>query len=351
MKKYFLPFFLAIAIVLPSIFVLPISSIGENIPTIFINDDAWYKYRLLPVINENEEPCIPVTAFTAVPGISVTFDQSYMCYVITTEDERFLSINVETKRYLNQDGERGSISVLGEEEEYYISAKKAADLLGIGIEQAVFYDKDVVRLYSEEELHPLEIIIDYYVAAPDVFIDGASSGGSVNRGKILSCVLDISHLKNNSIASMIQLAESINITMTFALDYKFAEDPKNTARILNLASDGHSFAISIDKSSDVPALEQAKRCNAVFTRLIKQKTLLILFEGDSAELSQNGYNILNTSAKISQINNVEDFNFKRNRAIILDSIDIMNQTKLIAIVRTAEADGRKTSALNPLCGK
>lgn len=349
--KQSLAFLLAIILILPIIFFSSVSAIGENIPTIFIDNEAWYKYRLLPLIMYEEEHCVPISVFSGFDFLGVSFNEIYGCYLITSETGEFLSVNTEKGRYLDHRGERGNITVLRGEKEYYISAVKAAEVLGLGIELTVFYDKDVVRLYSKEELQPLEILIDYYVASPDSIIGSASPGGAISRSDIFSAVADISDVKTDVINTLLDLADSINVTMTFAVNAEFVSNNKNLPILLKIAASGHTFAISIDPESDIDPLSQAEKCNDLLYQLFKQKTLLVLGSNDKSRLSEKGYTVLSNMQKISEISSIESLNLKRVRLIFFDSTNMMNQSKFIAIARAVSDAGKKVAALNPLTGK
>ena len=345
-------FLMAFIILFSIISIGSASAIGENIPTIFINNEAWYKYRILPLVMINDEPCVPISVFAGFDFLNVSYDESNSCCLISSDSGEYISINTKNCRYLTHSGERGDIIVSSSERENYISAKTAAKALGIGVELTVFYDKDVIRFYVEEEMQSLEILIDYYIESPDITQGSASSsGGSITRKEIFSAVADISQLPINTIQSLLELAESTSATMTFAIDAEFVANKKNLSLLLNMAASGHSFAISIDPESEKDALTQAEECNKYLTMLLKKKSLLICGTEDDAALSEKGYIIMNSMTNISYISNVDNINFNRTNVVNFDKIDMMNMSKFIAIVRAAEENGKTVSALNQLTGK
>ena len=343
-------FIIALTLVLPLLFSGPVSAEEENIPTIFVNNEAWYKNSLLPLIAEDGDYLVPISVFSSFDHLEVEYEEVYKCYIIESENGAFVSVSAEKGRYLDQNDECGDIKTYLGKSEPYISVWKIAELLGLGIEHAVFYDKDVLRLYYEEELQPLEILIDYYITAIDSFIGTAGIGGTAIRRKTFSFFTDISKMNSTDIRNLLNATSEQGISMTFAIPCGFASEKKNQSILFEIVASGHTFAVSIDGSSDKSPLEQISECNAELYTLLKKKTLLVISSSAKNELKANGYIVLNDSFRISGLNSASDVNFNINDIIYFDKITSENILKFNNIISEAKANGRTVTAISALAG-
>ncbi len=352
------------ALILLSALLLPLSvfkesgrvsaanSLGENIPTIFLNDEAWYKHQLLPLIMRGDEPFVPISVFSGFEELSIQNDKLSGCILITGKDGSYFSVNTENGRYLTHTGERGSISLFTESREIYISAEKTAEVLGIGLQKAFYYDKNLIRLSSKDDLQSLDIIVDYYVTAPDNLSGSSSSpGGVVSRHETVAVLADLTEISKAVLGDMLYLTESINVTMTFAADLKFLQSTGNLSNIIKIAADGHSFAIKTAESSSADAIKEIEEANRLLTNITKQKTFLVHTTEENRDISLKGYTVLSGFKNISEIDEIGKLNFDKTDKIFFDKTDILNLSKFVAITEAAEKNGKIISAMNPLIGK
>ncbi|MEE0969498.1 MAG: hypothetical protein U0M06_09030 [Clostridia bacterium] len=350
--KRTIAFSLALLAVLSLVFVGSAAEIGEDIPTVFINNEAWYKYQLLPLIVRNDAPCVAFSVFASFDFLSVEYDENINCCLISSDDGKFISVNTEKGRYLTSSGERGNITVFAHDREYYLSADIAASALGLKTELAFFYDKDVIRIYSEQNLQSLSILIDHYIASPDITYGGSSSpGGYANRKDVVSIFADITDLKTAEIKEIMELCESANITMTYAVDADFVKNKKNFSLLADIASEGHTFAISADPSDRVDVLDQIEECNKYLMRLFKKKSLIVYGISSRFDIKEKGYTILSRPTNISEISILKNINFDRVGIIYLDQTDTVNLSKIFFIASEAIRAGKQLSAINQLTGK
>ncbi len=350
MKTRSLCVFMALAILLTLLFLPNVNADEEDIPTIFIGNEAWYKNSILPLITKDEEHLIPISVLGSFDCLSISYKEEFDCYLIKRDDGRFISVSSENGRYLSHDGTRGDIAVFGGDNELYISAHTVLEILGIGFEHAVFYDKDIVRLYLDESLQPLEILIDYYVTLADGYTGSAGIGGIAVKREVFSFFSDISDMNNAEIYALLDAASEQGISMTFALSEKFISQSKNIPIILNMAGAGHTFAIKTDQNSENSHTEQAKAINEKLYSLIKRKTLLILSSGGKNELRDMGFILLNDSYRLSNIGSASTVNFNINDTIFFDKITTDNITKFKEIIAEAKESGKTVTAINALVG-
>lgn len=350
MKKRFLYLFLAFVMLNSLIFIPGINADEEDIPTIFIGNEAWYKHSILPLVTKDGEPLVPISVFGAFDFISTSYKEEYNCYLIKKNDGKFISISASNGRYLSHDETRGDITVSTDENEIYISAITVTEILDIGFESAVFYDKNIVRFYLDETLQPLEILIDYYVTLADSDVGSAGIGGVAVRREVFSFFSDISDMSAAEINALIAASTEQGISMTFAISEKFISQSKNIPLILNIAATGHTFAIKTSQNSDSSQTEQAIETNEKLYSIAKRKTLLVLSEGNKSELKSMGFIPLNESYRLTNISGASAVNFNINDTIFFDKITTENINKFKEIIAEAKDNGKTVTAINALVG-
>ena len=77
---------------------------------------------------------------------------------------------------------------------------------------------------------------------------------------------------------------------------------KNIPLLIRINAAGHSFAVSILSNSDKDSQERISICNSLLVSLFKKKTNIVLTEINDQSLSQNGYVVLSSLQRISDIN-------------------------------------------------
>lgn len=321
-----------------------------NMPTIFVNNEAWYKSALLPLKLENDEPLVPISFFSALNNISVSYNSTFECYLISDADGRFVSILPKTKRYLSHTGERGSLLMFQEEEEPYVSANTVAEILELGTEMAEFYGNKVLRVYKETHLQKMDILIDYYKSANASTI---GTRGEVKEAAKIHCFsffADLILMNEEELELLISATEEENITMTFAMPLSFIENRKNQKTVIRLASMGHTFAVKTEEYTPLSPEEQARLFNKFYYELLKNQTLLVLPSSSKKELKENGFVILDNSFRLSGTSGAASVNFDVNNMIFFDKINEENLAKFKDILTKARENGIVVKAINALAG-
>ncbi|MBR4295888.1 MAG: hypothetical protein IKT56_03510 [Clostridia bacterium] len=350
--------FLALTMLMSLLFTLGSTSAvatetdTKNVPTIFLNNDAWYKYYLSPPVVENGEVCIPISVYSGFDFLSVRFDEIYSCYIITDNDGNFLSINTQNCRYLTQSGETGDITAFQKDREFYVSAEKSsANIWGVECELAVFYSQNVVRLSSSNDLVSLNTLVKEHMSIND------SLWGSPNIDNLLadkkdtvSFIIDATNLNYETTEVLFEELKKLGIAVTFAVNESFLNDERYLPYALKMAALGHTFAVKIDKKSSIDPLTQAEETNALILRLFKQKTLLVISDTDSESLSNNGYIVINNITKLDEIVYLSLINFKKDKTFYLDSFDDDSISKFKDLVKSTKYDNTTVVALNSLVG-
>ncbi len=347
--------FLALLILFPFLFSGRAGSVSieENIPTIFIDNDAWYKYQISPLKKVGDELCIPISVFAAFDFLTVTEDKAAGCFLISSRDGKFLSVSIQSSRYLTHEGKPGDITVTKDDREYYISAEKSAEALGIKTEKAFFYDKDIIRLYAEEELTSLEVLIDFYVVYPNMLQGGPGFGtGTGKHRDTVSAIADISDLGNEEFESLTNLINELGITVTYGVDKAFVKNKKNIPFIIKAAAEGHAFVISVKNTKfDTDIVRDIKECDLLLSRIIHKKTMAVIGTTERTDIIDSGYTVLANTERISNITGIDNLDFKKTNLIEFDIVNQLNLSKIMAIVFKAKLGGIDFYAIDHLCGK
>lgn len=325
---------------------------AEKVPTIFLDNDAWYKYYLSPPVVQNGEVCIPISVYSGFDFLSLKFDELYSCYIITDNYGNFLSINTQNCRYLTQSGETGDITAFQKGREFYVSAEKsAANILGIECDLAVFYSQNVVRLSSSDDLASLDTLVKEHMSINDSLWGSPNIDNlSVNRKETVFFIVDATKLDYEKTEDFLKKLKELGITVTFAVDKNFLNDERYLPYALGMAALGHTFAVKIDDKSPLDSLTQIEETNELILRLFKQKTLLAIAENDSENLSNNGYIVINNFTRLDEIAYLSLINFKKDKTFYIDHFDDDSMAKFKDLIKSTKYDNKTVVALNSLVG-
>ncbi len=152
MKKRLISLAVIVAAVL-SLMLVPADA--GKIPTLYHNDEVWYRDALSPLVERDGIYYVPVGLFEMFDGVSV----------ITHGEENILITNNETGRYISAlvsdgtaalDGKIIETTVFREGGTYYIGASLACEVLGLEYEVITTSDgTHALRVYSGETYYLL----------------------------------------------------------------------------------------------------------------------------------------------------------------------------------------------------
>ena len=151
-------------IILAVMLILLFSGIitADDFPSLFINDEAWYKDALLPMIERNGGYYVPIDIFSQFEYIEVSLPK----------EDNILIENLTTGKYISvlfTDGsaiENGSfieaVGVFKDSGVYYIDVQTAADALGLGVDIFEYEQSVKVRIFDSEVIYSIEKLISSY---------------------------------------------------------------------------------------------------------------------------------------------------------------------------------------------
>lgn len=165
MKKSVVIKLIAVCIVFAMLMILSASVYAESgkIPSLFYNDEAWYKDSSAPLVIRNGEYYVPAEIFKMFDYVSVT----------TPTDDNLLIHNTATGEYMSILFMSQSAAINGKIVEdvgsfrdsgaYYVNAETVCDAIGIKRE---YYDTDegntILRLYDSDRKLSLGTLLKSY---------------------------------------------------------------------------------------------------------------------------------------------------------------------------------------------
>lgn len=155
MKKYNKLIFLCICAAVLAL--IPVEAV--RVPTLYVNDEAWYRDELSPLIIKDSTYYIPARMCSALSDIDV----------VISGDDSVLICNRRTGEYFSALFSAGKAAVNGEIVEtelfregsaYYVDAMLVAESLGLKAESYTFSDgTETLRLTDGNSMMPIEIVV------------------------------------------------------------------------------------------------------------------------------------------------------------------------------------------------
>lgn len=334
--------------------VLPLDAKNDSepdFPTLYIDNTAWYKYHLYPLVVKDEEFCIPASMLSGISGISYLYDENTDCLLITRDDGRFASVRMADGVCLSNDGVRTNTVSFFVEGECYISAALLSSLLGIETETAVYKDTDVLRICTEDALLPLKEVIESNIRASDSFA-GGTSDPDYNTGSYKDAFTPIVFLETlgiDDVEQILSIADTLSATFTFAVSTEYVEGDYNAPLLTLIASKGHSFAFVQANSSALDAETQYKRFSERLLLIFHESSRLVL--GVKNNLS--GFSdciFIDDAVSVDNITDVSSYNYQKNPHVLIYNGQSINLSKLAALITYAMEKDIAVTAVNPRIG-
>lgn len=145
----------------------------ENIPSLFHNDEAWYKDGAAPLICREDVYYVPAELFDLFAGITVTSPTDNNLLICSNDKERYASILFAECRAAVNGEIVENINVFRDGNVTYVDAVQIAGTVGITAETIVHENGSVsMRFTDGTELLTTEALLDSYRPAepePDEF--------------------------------------------------------------------------------------------------------------------------------------------------------------------------------------
>ncbi len=159
-----------------------VSADENNISSIIVNDDEWYRDGEFPLTVRDGKYYVPAEAFTMFEYIRVTQPKKGNLLITNTTDGRYISIlYMEQKAAVNGVIYSG-IGVFRRSEKYYVDAEMTASALGISLEartggksensesgSGLTEGMTVLRLYDDSHIFTLDELIETYAMYDEDF--------------------------------------------------------------------------------------------------------------------------------------------------------------------------------------
>ena len=292
----------AIAIILLLSLSLTISA--SALPSLFWNDEGWYKDALAPMIVRDGSYYVPADFFGMFEAVTVT----------TPQEDNLLLANAETGDYVSILVRDGSAVLNGEAEDsfrvfridalYYVEAETVAEALGLGTELLRAEDGAVsLRVTDGHELLTVDEVADLY----------ASDGGSEEMDftgwipeeehpdrKRLYLFCTSPEDSSDYLVSTRLADAGLNCTV-------FLWDDANISEILSAMACGAYGVITENAEYTAEAL---KSSDARIGRYTHRRTRLTLTSNDETidgKLTKAGFNLIHTDFTVTNTTEVDLF--------------------------------------------
>lgn len=165
---------LALAIAASVLCVPQILAEEGYLPTVYIADDVWYKDKSQPLINDGKNGFFaPIDAFGALPGVSVTIDNTVNAARLES-GEKVFSVDTLNGTIILPDGDT-SVNIKNEYDTVYLKVDDTCRLLGINYETRFYTNgKRAVRLNDGSATLDFSVLIRMFANQTDTLtrIDG-----------------------------------------------------------------------------------------------------------------------------------------------------------------------------------
>lgn len=241
MKKRILTVVLALLMLMP--LALPTSS-GERAPTVFIEDQVWYKYDRYELFDIGGVTYAPAVLFSSVPLCSVSYVEEHSVMLIRS-GEGFVSFDFSADAAWDSQGVRKAVKCYQRSGEWYLPFEYVCESLGVFYEILRADGQISVRVGAEQselsfaELRELYTSTDALtVADPDLETHGKAKPRRIYIGLYLELGEDT--------AALLDLLEEENVLATFFIEPESAQE--NTDLLYEIAGRGHSIGIDYGRT-------------------------------------------------------------------------------------------------------
>ncbi|MGN1346944.1 MAG: hypothetical protein ACI4V1_09160 [Eubacteriales bacterium] len=168
MKK-FRPAAFAAALLLAAGMAGTAPSNASDVPSLFHNDEAWYKDGAAPLVLRDGVYYVPAELFGMFESISVTTPNENNLLIQNTEDGRYVSILFQECRAAVNGTILENVRLFRDSGVYYVEAEPTAATVGISVETITHEDGSVsMRLYDDTCLLTTEELLNsYFPAEPE----------------------------------------------------------------------------------------------------------------------------------------------------------------------------------------
>lgn len=242
MKKRILMLVLALLMLAP--LALPTSS-AESAPTVYIEDQVWYKYDRYELFEVGGVTYVPAVLFSSIPLCSVSYIEEHSVMLVES-GAGFASFDFSADAAWDSRGVRKTVKCYERSDEWYLPFEYVCEALGVFYEISRVDGDIAVRVGTEQsdisfaELRELYTSTDAVsVADPDLELHGKAKPRRIYIGLYLDLGGDT--------AELLELLEEENVLATFFVDPDSAQE--STELLYEIAGRGHSIGIDYERTS------------------------------------------------------------------------------------------------------
>ncbi len=261
---------------------------GNDVPTLFHNDEEWYKDGLYPMTLRDGKYYIPAELFAMFDYISVTTPLADNILIHNTENGQYVSILfMERSAAVNGSIVR-DVGVFRDDDMYYVDAEMVCDGIGMEYERYTSEDgQESLRLYDRDCTMLFEQMIRAYLPEEDK-LGSVTDDDQSNLTKRIFLICKPAGLYDNDYSAQIYLD-------IYGLDYTlFLNNADDTEAVLRASARGEYGVLPkttrrIDGIDIAAELDGMNSKISVYTGI---KTRLTLATGNDEEdgiLREQGY--------------------------------------------------------------
>ena len=241
-----------------------------SVPTLYIDNRAWYMYSLFPLTEQNGAYLVPSSLFGAVDGVEISFDDTRSCLLVQ-HGENFISINTKTLNARLRTGEVKKTAVSLINDEYFVDSALCAQALGFTVEVAEFYEKTVLRIKTQENLLDFATLVERNRVSQNAIPDGDDTvEGIVRRQeKNLSFVADFTKMSSVDQTAFNAFLEENDLCSAIIVNKNNLTDSELLKNVIGANALGCSFIIRANNTIEV------RECNDLLEKLLKNRTRLV----------------------------------------------------------------------------
>lgn len=247
----------------------------ETIPTIYLDDEVWYKYSLLPLIVKGDDYCVPVSVFDGYASINYGYNKEYETHLFEDDGGMFLSVKNDGSSY-SSTGIKKNIAFFEENGQFYISASAVAEVFGLLTESGNYYGTDVIRISREPSELSLKNLVDFSkkiisVPSSEPGNDGDDDSGQQKDYKgSFAVIADFTVTDFDTTFALLSAIEETETPVTAEVNRDFLKNPSSRQVLARLAAAGCGFAIKAADGKD-----EADFCSDLLYEYFGERTLLV----------------------------------------------------------------------------
>lgn len=266
----------AAALLITVMFAFGSGIYAENgAPSLFLNDEEWYKDSIHPLIIRDGICHVPAEIFSMFEYIGVTTEQNGNLLIENKNDENYISLLFRNRTAIINGKLENHIGIFRSDGMYYVEAELVCDTLGISYEYYNHSNGDIsMRLYDGDAMYDFNTLLRSYIVSGAY--PGDSGDGDEAVKKIYVLCKQPDHSADNQFPAA-EILEYYNVSYTM-----FLSDPEITEDVLEAVSQGE-YGVYASNYGDVSLKEAVDDVNSKAMEITHRISRLTLKTDDAEE--------------------------------------------------------------------